>query len=523
MPENDSSNEPDYNKRATNWQRWLRRFFARPSVEIVIGILVLLSVFLTLYEFAIEARLARGVPPAETMFGVQDHDHVRTVAQINEAITITFIIELTLRFLAASSKRRFFQSFWLDILATIPVFRVFRSARALRLLRLVRVFRLLGVLSRLSSHYPYILRRGAIDFVMICGLLVLAVAFGTVALMHFEHAPVANVNVEGQAGVVDSPPDDEAVDGAPNEVSQFDLHNSFWFSVYTLFAGEPVPQSPRTITGKIVSVFLMFMGLTIFAIFTGTISAFMIDRIRVEGRMVEWDELEDHIVICGWTPKTEIIIDEFRASRATKSVPIVVIAEMNDRSDFDERKMRDVYLIDDDFTKVSAQRRAGIGTARTCVILTDLSGGRSEQDADARTILAALTAEKLNPDVYTCAELLNRSYSSHLKMGKVNDFVVSGEYGAYMIAQAAMHRGLVDMFGELLTSTHGSEFYRIPIPDSWSGTSFNDQLSLLKTEKNAILVGVHPKDGETLLNPPDYEFKDGDEVVVISDGALKLS
>ena len=195
MAENESSAEPNTAKRATQWQRMLRRFFARPSVEIVIGLLVLISVFLTLYEFAVEARLARGEEPVQTMFGVQDHDHVRNVARVNEAITITFIVELTLRFLAASSKKRFFQSFWLDILATIPVFRVFRSARALRLLRLVRVFRLMGVLSRLSSHYPYILRRGAIDFLMICGLLVLAVAFGTVALMHFEHAPV----VEGGA------------------------------------------------------------------------------------------------------------------------------------------------------------------------------------------------------------------------------------------------------------------------------------------------------------------------------------
>ena len=83
---------------------------------------------------------------------------------VNDLITMTFVVELTLRFLAASSKKRFFAEFWLDILATLPLFRVFRAARALRLLRLGRLFRLFGVMSRLSGHYPAMFRRGIFDF-----------------------------------------------------------------------------------------------------------------------------------------------------------------------------------------------------------------------------------------------------------------------------------------------------------------------------------------------------------------------
>ena len=47
------------------------------------------------------------------------------------------------------------------------------------------------------------------------------------------------------------------------------MSHSFWFSLYTLFAGEPIPQAPRTLSGKIVTVFLMFMGLTIFVVARG--------------------------------------------------------------------------------------------------------------------------------------------------------------------------------------------------------------------------------------------------------------
>ena len=91
--------------------------------------------------------------------------------------------------------------------------------------------------------------------------------------------------------------------------------------------------------------------------------------------------------------------------------------------------------------------------------------------------------KKINRDVYTCAELLNRSYSSHLELGKVNDFVVSGEYGAYMIAQAAMHRGLIGVLGELLTYERGNEFKRAPIPGDWVGKQFDEKLSELKASQ----------------------------------------
>ena len=64
-----------------------------------------------------------------------------------------------------------------------------------------------------------------------------------------------------------------------------------------------------------------------------------------------------------------------------------------------------VHFPNDDFTKVATLEKAGIHRANTCIILSDMSQGRSVQDADARTILAALTVEKLNLDIYTCAEI----------------------------------------------------------------------------------------------------------------------
>jgi voltage-gated potassium channel len=246
----------------------------------------------------------------------------------------------------------------------------------------------------------------------------------------------------------------------------------------------------------------------------------MVERLRTEERSVDWEQLADHIVICGWSTKGRIIVSELRASTYGAKTSIVIISQHPQQSDV--ARDRNVFWMEEDFTRVDALEKAGIQRAQTCIVLSDNSGGRSEQDADARTILAALTVEKLNSEVYTCAELLNESYASHLKMGHVNDFVVSGEYGAYLLAQAAMSRGLLGVYGELLTYRHGNEMYRAAIPDAWHGRSFHDMLRTLKEEHDAILIAVVMKTGELLVNPREHTFSADEEVIAITRGELNI-
>ena len=501
-PKSELEVRPEPQKHPSQFQLRVRRFFASVWVELFVGGLIVSSVGFTLLEMGIETNInyQSKIPTTTQQMWLS------WLRWINDFITVLFVVELSLRFYAASSKSQFFREFWVDIIATVPLFRVLRSARALRLLRLVRIIRLVGVFTRLSHRYPFIFRRGSIDFLIVCGMLIIAVLFGTVAVMHFES--------EAAARSEEVIPADE----------QFSLENSFWFAVYTLFAGEPTPIVPRTIAGRIVAVFVMFMGLTMFAIFAGTVSAFMVDRIQVEGRVVDWDEVFDHVIICGWTSKTEIIIREYRANKFYKQTPIVIIAEQDgDGARISNDIRENVIFLNDDFTRVSALERAKIHEANTCIILADTSGGRTEQDADARTILAALTVEKISPRVQTSAELLHRTYGTHLDLGQVNSYVVSGEYGAYMLAQEAMDRGSMGVIDELLTCQRGNEFYRYTILKEWIGMTFDELLDTLRKDYQAILVGVHPIDEEqVIVNPPEYTFQEGDQIVAISEELLEL-
>jgi voltage-gated potassium channel len=259
--------------------------------------------------------------------------------------------------------------------------------------------------------------------------------------------------------------------------------------------------------------------------FTGTISAFMVERLNQEGRVVRWNEFRDHIVICGWNRKAEIIVREYDvANKHGDRMPIVAIAELDHEPEIHDPLIESrVQFLNDDFTRVAALEKAGIHRAKTCIILSDRGQGRSTQDADARTILAALTAEKLNPNVYTCAELNHREYGTHLEMGMVNDYVISGEHSGFLLAQAALNRGLMGVFTELLTHERGNQFYSLEITEEWVGRSFFDLFTYLKREHNAILVAVHDEESDRYqVNPADLQFTGTERILIISSSRVKL-
>jgi voltage-gated potassium channel len=462
------------------WQRSLQHFFQLPTVEITIAVLIVASVVLTLIELSL--------PEASPLLPVLD--------DLNQIITWLFVVELTLRFLATPVKRRFFQEYWLDLLAVLPLLRVFRFVRVIRLLRLLRLLRLIGLFNRHASVFQNLLRRGAPEYIIICGLIILTVCFGTFSLLTLERGSYPQWR---------------------------NLENAFWSTFYMLFSGQPIPGAPRTLVGNLVITFILFMNATIFAMFTGTISAFMVDKLRMEGQVTDWEHFSNHLIICGWNKKAEIIVRQYKATYKNEDTPVVVIAQLDEEPSFINAKLKEqVRFINDDFTKVAVLEKADIRRAKTCIILSDKSHGRSDQDADARTILAALTVERINPNVYTCAELINQEYGSHLEMGQVNDYVVSEEQNGFMLAQAALNPGLMGVFNELLTGEKGNQFYRLPIGSAWVGKTFLELFAHLKQTHNAILIAVSEPTGVFQINPTDYRFKSEDYVIVIAEQKVQL-
>lgn len=460
-------------------RRRLDAFINHPIADIIIVLLILLSVSL----LVVEATL----PLSHTLFDVFE--------LAGHVITGLFIIELGIRFIGMPNRRRFLRIYWLDVLAVLPVTRALRILRVLRLLRLFRV----GILvNRRLSLLGAAFRQGKSELLTVGVVVMIVVLAGAIGMNLLERE-------ENQAFA--------------------SIEQTTWWSLYSLIAGEPVMGEPKTFLGRLLGLFVMLGGLCFFAIFTGIISAAMVNRLsrRMEVREMALEDVKEHVIICGWSRVALRVMEELCADSRLRSKAIVLVNELESPPDMEAIQVPQdrLFFVRGDHTKVEVLQKAGAERAAIAILLADEIGQRTDQDRDARTVLAALTIEKLNRRIFTCVELHNRDNREHLAMAGVEEIIVPAEYAGRIIAASSRTRGLVALFDELLTSRYGNQIYKTDLPQEWIGKQVGWIHQELKQRYNAVLLSVERRDMEgchVQVNPPSETIlATGDQLIFIAE------
>lgn len=437
-----------------------------------------------------------------------DRVWVYWIVVAGDAITFLFIIELAARYYGEADRRRFFARHWIDVLAVLPL----APFRVLRVLRVLRIFQAINLLSRSNRKIRGVFRQSLgtqlrVLIVMVTMILVVAMAL---------------VAVEGKNG----PPDFQDINGA------------LWWSFLSMIAGEPMGAMPESIVGRFLTAIVMIGGLTVFAFLTGTVSALMIEQFQTAlgSDQMDLDKLDGHILICGWNRSAPVVLEEFETSDETEGVPVVVVAEIKPKG-FDAlaAKFPNVEFILGDYTRMEILKNAGVERASRAILLADKSKiDRSDQDRDARTVLAALMIEKLHHGIFTCAELLLRDNVELLRHAGVEEVIVGDEYSGVMLAASARIRGVVEIAAEIFSNQTRNKLFKCDLPPNWDGEYFVTVAGRIHTRHHAILIAVEraggpgdaptapgqptPSTRRTETNPPaDMVLRKGDRLIVIGE------
>ncbi|MFT5680638.1 MAG: voltage-gated potassium channel [Myxococcota bacterium] len=432
-----------------------------PVVEGVVVLLILLWVVALIGEHAFTA------PSVQIL--MQD---------IGDVLHIVFALELLIRYWIAPSKRRFFQTYYLDLIAIIPLAWV----RPLRLLRLLRV----GAMVRRSAGDLAIVATLSMLFVLGASMLIDA------------HTNSVRLNYDGTLG-------------------------GLWFAVYTFVGGEPIGGMPLTEEGRAITLVLMIGGMTLFGMFVGAVSASMATAFarRMEvSDMDQLDGLRDHVVVCGWNLAGPTMLQELFAGRE-KPRRLVVITEHEDRPDGLEMpgvRPGQILHICGDYTRVEVLEKVNIRRAGMAILLTDTLTPRSDQDRDARTVLAALTIERLKPDVFCCAELTSWEHADLLRMAGVEEIVVRDWYAGVIIGSMGRTWGLAAVLKDILSTSEGNAFHKINVKKSQIGLTVGQLHTELKVKRDMILVALERDGGsgrDILVNPAATEVVIAGDVLVV--------
>ncbi len=448
------------------FREWCRRTVGHLWFELPIFLLILISVVL-LGEEAL-------VRPGSVQY--------RQVVGAQMVITALFVVELTIRYMASNEFRTFFKDCWLDILAIMPGLQVFRLTAGLRVVRLLRLLRLV----RLVKLYSLPAGTRTVQSLGVIVLLAAAVLVGTLGL-----TATYGFSLQG-------------------------IVNSFWSAIFSFLSNQWVDQFPPTIGGKLTALMLIFSGVAFFSILTGSVSAVVTERIKRGGNFLEGlllNELSDHVLICGWNSGVAVTLKELQANPKFKNRDFVIVSELETPPNLSFLPYpRRVRFVKDDFTRIAALQRAGLERAEVALIMADQSGGRSAQDADARTVLAALTIEKLHPSILSCAELSSSESEPHLRLGGINEVVLSGELSGSLLAQAAIDAGQARIFQNLLHPSHGSRIIPLALDTIWVGQTFAAILKEAREKTGVIPIAVRRGEGKIRINPQEHILEGGDQL-----------
>lgn len=258
------------------------------------------------------------------------------------------------------------------------------------------------------------------------------------------------------------------------------IPNTFYFVMTTFATVGYGDYSPVTMVGKIFTIFMYLFGIGLLGVVIGKIvDAFVIiRRKREEGRMNYIEE--NHIVIVGWNKKTEIAVIEILDSEPT--VEIVIIDQLQTTPI--DLSIERVHYIQGDPVEAETFEKANIQKAKSVLVFSD----DTIQDPslkDAKTLLVAITVERLAPHIHSTVEVTTEKHVSNFSHVKVDEFILSQETISHLAVRAALYKGVSQIYSQLISRQHGEDLFKITKRSNW--VTYQDAfLDLLKNGATLI-------------------------------------
>ncbi|PWU20043.1 MAG: hypothetical protein C5B49_04845 [Bdellovibrio sp.] len=238
--------------------------------------------------------------------------------------------------------------------------------------------------------------------------------------------------------------------------------DSLWWGIVTLLTVGYGDKYPVSAAGRIAAGFLMVSGVVGIAIVTAKISSFFLERALRERRgFVDTTRLRNHFVICGWKNEmAEFLQHVLGSNRSLRDEDIVLLNNAAEDM-FDAIRetpaLKKIKIVKGDFFSEMNLRKVEPQRARKILILADATPNAKGEiptitEADARTIMAAMTLNNLARGTPVAAELLDPQMESYLRLAQVNEIIFSRDYTRMIVALASTGTGVTNVFHDLISS-----------------------------------------------------------------------
>lgn len=279
---------------------------------------------------------------------------------------------------------------------------------------------------------------------------------------------------------------------APHNEAFKTIGDGLWWAIVTLTTIGYGDKFPTTTGGRLVATVVVVFGIGMVGIVTGKIASMLVEKRIKEGRgMSDALHLSGHCVILGWKTDMHLFVKDIIAVNPELKPERLVLVNMAEEVLNQELRQRFPGLIylRGDVIDALVLHRANVARAAKVIILADEAGGHSDQEVDARTVMAVLAVKNLAPEVYTCAEILEKQYRDHLQLVCCDEIVLSREYSRFLLVNATRSAGITHVLHDLLDITDRDGLATLPIPPVFVGRTVGELAAHVR-KRRQLLVGL---------------------------------
>ena len=279
---------------------------------------------------------------------------------------------------------------------------------------------------------------------------------------------------------------------------------SFYRSVVTsaLLGLDTIPKNDSS---RILSIFMVLAGVTIFAFVASTVVEGIAQGVLTGGlaekrRRRAIEKLRDHYIICGYGRVGQRIGAEFRAAGAE-----YVVVDFHEHALAAARELKD-YFIEGDGTNEESLADAGLERARGLV---------ASSDSDADNVYITLSARAVRPDLLVVARASNAEAAKKLEIAGAGR-VVQPYSAAGRVMANLMLKPQVTAFIDVVTSAAGTDlrFEELEVPVGWGQAGKTIGELRIRGKTGAVIVAVRQRDGHFETTPdPDLPLEAGDVMI----------
>lgn len=240
-----------------------------------------------------------------------------------------------------------------------------------------------------------------------------------------------------------------------------DLVDGIWWSIITFSTTGYGDKVPVTLAGRLIAILTIVIGVGATSLLSGALASWLVDRnTRARRGLMEYRNLKDHLIICGWKHDMKEVLDDILNITVDLSSERIVLVSNVDSERIEELKEADALkalrFVRGDYFSETALRRANLTTARKVLILADTLESSAVSEIDSKTVMTVLTIKAITRSVYVTAEVLDRKYESYLKTAMCDEILFSRDFSRQMLANTSATNGMSHIIYDLLTHSGGT-------------------------------------------------------------------